>query len=135
MRAPYCALRVGCAAALLLCLSASADAAPAKGGKKKAPPKTSTSPISAVLREKAPQVQECVIGNALDKGAKKVDIRVKVTINKAGAVVNTEIEVTSDGGDKDKTKTCVESLVRAATWPAISTPLATAEQSWTLTAQ
>lgn len=135
MRAAHRAFGAGFAAALALCLSVQVEAAPAKGGKKKPPPKSNTSPLAMVLKAKAPQIQECVISNALDKGAKKVDIHVRVTINKQGGVENTEIELTADGGDKDKTKACVEGVVRSATFPAISTPLATAEQSWSLSAQ
>lgn len=135
MRAAHRALGAGFAAALALCLSVQVEAAPAKGGKKKPPPKSDKSPLAMALSSKAPQIQECVIANALDKGAKTVDIKVRVTVNKEGGVVNTEIQLTADGGDQAKTKSCVEDVVRTATFPPIKTQLGVAEQSWTLSAQ
>jgi hypothetical protein len=135
MRAAPRALWAGFAAALALCFSIQVEAAPVKGGKKKPPPKSNTSPLAMALKSKAPQIQECVISNALDKGAKKVDIHVRVTVNKQGGVENTEIELTTDGGDKDKTKACGDGVVRGTTFPPVSTQLAVAEQSWTLAAQ
>lgn len=132
------ALWVQCAA-MVLCLAAPApaEAAPVKGKKpgKVKPVKTSKSPLEAALSDKAPQVQDCAMKHALDKGAKRVDIKVHVTINNQGSLVDSQITVNADGGDSAQVKSCVETAVRSATFPKINTPLATADKSWTLATQ
>lgn len=129
-------------AGLVLGLSSSLGAAlagppPAKGKPKKPPvsgPKSSA--LSAALNDKGPQIQQCAIEHAMNQGANKVDIDVRVTINKQGAVVDTQITTAVAGsGDNDKVKACVESVVRTAKFPAVATPLATAERTWTVAAE
>lgn len=126
-------------AALILCLAAHpAEAAPAKAkgsAKGKKAPKTSSSPLSNALNEKGGQIQQCAIDHALEKGAKKVDVNVRVTINKQGSVVDTKLDVNVEGGDGAKVKACIDGVVRTAKFPPVSTPLATAERRWTMAAQ
>lgn len=131
-------IRLGALALCLgLSLSTQASAAPAKGkGKGKKPViGAKNSALSNALNDKGAQVQKCAAEHALDKGAKKAEMTVRVTINKGGEVVDTHIEVKVDGGDKDKVEECVEKFVRSAKFPAVPTPLATAERSWTVAVQ
>ena len=118
--------------------AAPAKGAPAKGAAakgKKPPVRPTSGPVAAALKDKAPQIQECAIANALDKGAKKVEIHVRVTINNTGAVIDSQVDITADGGDSAQIKSCVETALRSAKFPPVKTPLATAEQTWTLAAQ
>jgi hypothetical protein len=112
---------------------APAKGAPAKG--KKPPARPTSWPVAAALKDKAPQIQECAVTNALDKGAKKVEIHVRVTINNTGTVIDSQVDITADGGDSAQAKSCVETALRGAKFPPVKTPLATAEQTWTLAAQ
>lgn len=128
---------LGLQAQLSLCFGA--PPAPAKAaatkGKKALPPKQKNAVLSAALNDKGPQIQQCAIEHALEKGAKKVDIDVRVTINKQGGVVDTQITANVSGGDNDKVKSCVEEAIKTAKFPPVSTPLATAERTWTIAAQ
>lgn len=114
---------------------APAAPAPAPAGGKKLSPGVKNSSLSAALSEKGPAVQQCAIEHAMDKGAKRVTISVRVTINNKGAVVDSHITANVTDGDSSKVKDCVEAVVRSARFPAISTPLATDERSWTVAAE
>lgn len=116
--------------------AAPAKAASGKGKGKKAGPAGPKNPaLSAALNDKGTAIQKCVIDNAMERGANQCTVDVRVTINRTGGVVDRQIEVTADGGDKDAVRTCVEQLVNSAKFPSVSTPLATAQQSWTVKAQ
>lgn len=112
-----------------------APAAKAKGKGKKAPQGAKNALLSNALNEKGPQVTQCAADFGLDKGAKKVDISVRVTIRSTGEVVDTQINVTAEGGDNAKIKDCVEKLVKTAKFPKVPTPLATSERSWSVASQ
>jgi hypothetical protein len=117
--------------------AAPAKGAPAKGkGKgKKGVIGAKSSALSNALNEKGAQIQQCAVEHGLEKGAKKAEILVRVTINKSGAVVDTHINVKLDSGDTSKVEECVEKFVRSAKFPAVPTPLATSERSWTVAVQ
>jgi hypothetical protein len=116
--------------------AAPAKGAPAKGkGKKPGPAGPKNSALSAALSDKGAAIQKCAIEHAMEKGANKCTIDVRVTINRTGGVVDRQIDVSADGGDGAAVKSCVEALVNTAKFPAVSTPLATAQQSWTIAAQ
>lgn len=114
---------------------AAAKPAPAKGKGKKGPSGPKNSALSNALNDKGGAIQKCVIEHAMERGANKCTVDVHVTINRTGAVVDRTIEVTADGGDNAKVKECVETLVNSAKFPTVPTPLATAQQSWTIAAQ
>lgn len=115
---------------------APAAAAPAPTRTKKPPPVgAGNSTLAGALREKGPAVQQCAIQHAMDKGAKKVVVSVRVTINNRGEVVDSRVTASVTDGDDSKVKACVESVVRSARFPAIPTPLATDERSWTIAAE
>jgi hypothetical protein len=71
----------------------------------------------------------------MEKGAKKVVVSVRVTINSKGEVIDRRVTATVTDGDDSKVKECVEAVVRSAKFPAIPTPMATDERSWTIAAQ
>lgn len=103
---------------------------PAQGKKPPAGAKNST--LSNALREKGPAVQQCAVEHAMEKGAKKVVVSVRVTINNRGEVVDSRVTANVTDGDDSKVRACVEAVVRSAKFPALPTPLATDERSWTI---
>lgn len=102
-------------------------------GKKLSGVKNST--LSNALADKGAAVQQCAAEHALDKGAKKVTVSVRVTINNFGKVVDSHVTANVTDGDNSKVKECVEGVIRSAKFPAVSTPLATDERSWTVAAE
>lgn len=104
-------------------------AGPAPVAKKPTGAKSGT--LGTALLEKGPAVQKCAIENALDKGAKKATVSVRVTINNTGAVVDSKVTANVIDGDGIKVQSCVEALMRSTRFPAVPTPLATDERSWT----
>lgn len=111
-------------------------AAPGLGKGKKPPPTgAKSSTLSGALLEKGAAVQQCAVEHAMEKGAKKVVISVRVTINSKGEVVDRRVTANVTDGDGSKVKECVEAVVRTAKFPAIPTPLATDERSWTIAAE
>lgn len=116
--------------------AAPGKAAPAKGkGKKSGASGPKSSALSAALSDKGAAIQKCAMEHAMEKGANRCTVDVRVTINRTGGVVDRQIEVTPDCVNTAAVKTCVEELVNTAKFPAVSTPLATAQQSWTIAAQ
>ncbi len=111
-------------------------AAPALAKGKK-PPLTGgkNSTLSNALMEKGPAVQQCAVEHAMEKGAKKVVVSVRVTINNKGEVIDRRINANVTDGDDTKVKACVEAVVRTAKFPPIPTPMATDERSWTIAAE
>ena len=101
-------------------------------GKKPPPTGAKNSTLSSALLDKGPAVQQCAIEHAMDKGAKKVVVSVRVTINSKGDVVDRRVTANVTDGDGSKVKECVEAVVRSAKFPAIPAPLATDERSWTI---
>lgn len=104
-------------------------------GKKPPPTGAKNSTLSGALLEKGAAVQQCAVEHAMEKGAKKVVISVRVTINSKGDVVDRRVTANVTDGDGSKVKECVEAVVRTAKFPAIPTPLATDERSWTIAAE
>ena len=115
--------------------SAPAAAASAQAKGKKPPAGAKNTTLSNALRDKGAAVQQCAIEHALEKGAKKVVVSVRVTINNKGDVVDRLVTASVTDGDDSKVKECVEGVVRSAKFPPVPTPLATDERSWTIAAQ
>lgn len=110
-----------------------AASALAKG--KKLQPGAKNSTLSNALLEKGAAVQQCAVEHGMEKGAKKVVVSVRVTINNKGEVIDRRVTANVTDGDDSKVKECVEAVVRSAKFPAIPTPLATDERSWTIAAE
>jgi hypothetical protein len=104
-------------------------------GKKSPPTGAKNSTLSNALAEKGAAVQQCAVEHAMEKGAKKVVVSVRVTINHTGEVVDRRVTANVTDGDNTKVKECVEGVVRSAKFPAIPTPMATDERSWTIAAE
>lgn len=140
--ASVCALALGMAP---LGWVSAAPPAPAKAASTKTPPGKSkakkgavgskNSALSAALSDKGADIQKCAIDHAMEQGASTCSVDVRVTINRMGSVVDRQIDVSADKGDTAAVKTCVEALVNSAKFPAVNTPLATAQQSWKVVAQ
>lgn len=104
---------------------------PAPAASKK-PSGAKSGTLGTALLEKGPAVQQCAIQHALEKGAKKATVSVRVTINNTGAVVDSKVTANVIDGDGSKVQSCVEALMRSTRFPAVPTPLATDERSWTV---
>lgn len=78
-------------------------------------------------------VQNCA-GKALDRGANKVEVYTKVTINSKGQIVAITTSVTVDKpGQSESVKQCVDGLLYQIKFPPIqSAPLTTIERTWTI---
>lgn len=78
-------------------------------------------------------VQNCA-GKALDRGANKVEVYTRVTINSKGQTVAITTTVTTDrAGFSESVKQCVDGLLGQIKFPAIpQAPLTTIERSWTI---
>lgn len=130
----------------LMAAGASAETAPAKDGGKGAAakskgkgkgkgkrPKGTAATLSQMLTDKSSLVQDCASLHALDKGAGRVDISTKVTINNRGQVISINTNVTIDKGDGGpKVKDCVDNLIRAISFPPSEAPLITIDRNWTI---
>jgi hypothetical protein len=89
--------------------------------------------LSQMLTDKASLVQDCAVQHALDKGSGRVDIATKVTINNRGQVISINTNVTVDKGDGTaKVKDCIETLVRAISFPQSDAPMTVIERNWTI---
>jgi hypothetical protein len=148
-RSRLAAVALGCALGLLspIGLAAAADAAaptaakkpeasPSKKAKKgkKAKPATPSQQMAALLMEKTDAVQDCAGKNALDKGANRVSIDAKVTVNNRGQVIDIKTQVTIDKGDSTPVRECVETLIKNIKFPSGEAPLVTVERNWTIAA-
>jgi hypothetical protein len=112
-----------------------ADGASKKAKKpKKAKPGTPSQVMSGLLLEKSEAVQDCAAKNGLDKGANRVSIDTKVTVNNRGQVIDIKTQVTIDKGDSTPVRECVETLIKNIKFPAGEAPLVTVERNWTVAA-
>lgn len=129
----------------LLSVGASAQPAPPKDAGKPAAkskgkgkgrgkrPKGTAATLSQMLTDKSSLVQDCASLHALDKGAGRVDISTRVTINNRGQVISINTNVTLDKGDGGpKVKDCVDTLIRTIAFPPSEAPLITIDRNWTI---
>jgi hypothetical protein len=124
--------------------AAAADAPAAAPAKPKAPgkPKSKSkgkrqkgtaATLSQMLTDKSSLVQDCAVQHGLDKGADRVDVATKVTINNRGQVISINTNVHLDKGDGGpKVKDCVDTLIRAISFPPSEAPLITIDRNWTV---
>ncbi len=129
----------------LLAVGASAQPAPPKDAGKPAAkskgkgkgrgkkPKGTAATLSQMLTDKSSLVQDCASLHGLDKGAGRVDISTRVTINNRGQVISINTHVTLDKGDgAPKVKDCVDTLIRTISFPPSEAPLITIDRNWTI---
>ena len=72
--------------------------------------------MAKLLEAQGQGVMQCAVKQALDKGANKVDVTAKVTINNRAQVIDVNVKVTVDKGDLAKTR------LRADAHPAGEVP-------------
>ena len=119
-------------------VSPASEAAPAatksaKKTKKTKQGKATAQTLSALLQDQGSAVQDCAGKSALDKGANRVAIVIRVTINNRGQLVDLRTTVTTDKAEfGPPVKECVESLIRAIKFPASDAPLITIDRNWTV---
>lgn len=114
--------------ALLPLLSGGAEAKKKKKGMK-VPPQAA---LSETLNARRDEIQGCAVDFALNKGAKKADIKTAVTINSAGQVIDSRITVMVEGGDGEQVKSCVEKVVKGIKFPKTDAPMINIERTWTV---
>lgn len=112
--------------------SPSASKGKGKGKSRAKKPKGTAATLSQMLQEKSSQVQDCAGQHALDKGANRVDIATKVTINNRGQVISINTSVHLDKGEGTPVKECIESLIRTIKFPPSEAPMITIERNWTI---
>ena len=116
--------------------AAARSASKSKGkGKKGKKPKGTAATLSQMLTDKSSVIQDCAGKHALDKGASRVDISTKVTINNRGQVISLVTHVTLDkdkGDGAEKVKECVDAQIRSIGFPPSEAPLITIDRNWTV---
>ena len=95
--------------------------APAKGKKKGKGPEGGNAEdkakIGAILDAQADKVQDCVMNNAIARGATEVAVTARVLINDRGELLNTQIDVSAGKVDGASTKECVTKILRTVSFP------------------
>lgn len=88
--------------------------------------------LKAVLASIQKDVSHCVKDNeAKREGEWKQTVRVKVTIDRNGAVMEQKVQLDPESKDAPDTRSCVEELVKGLKWPDKNTSLNTIEREWT----
>ena len=130
-----CKLTAFCAASLSWSVGPepSADLAVALAKKAKKP-KTSAASVQTakLLEEQGQGVMQCAVKQALDKGANKVDIVAKVTVNNRGQVVGVNVTAKADNKEHKGVHDCVDALIRSIRFPASESPLTEVQRDWTI---
>ncbi|MEW5739984.1 MAG: hypothetical protein AB1938_13715 [Myxococcota bacterium] len=130
MRRPLaCVLVLSCA------LTATALAGPRK---KKAPAKPAPTPAEKLISQALDGAEEKVGGCVLESasaGAWTKVVKVKVSLNGAGQMMNATVAIQPVDESAAKTQACVEAVLQATAWPKSGGPLATAEREWTFSTE
>lgn len=88
--------------------------------------------VKATLSSIQRDVRSCVVDNEADRpGEWKQTVRIKVTLDVNGAVMENKVELEPQTADAADTRACVEALVKSLSWPAPGTPLTIVEREWT----
>lgn len=103
---------------------AEADPAAARAAKQEA--------LKAVLASIQKDVSRCVKDNEAKRdGEWKQTVRVKVTLDVNGSVMEQKIQLEPESKDAPDTRACVEELVKGLKWPGENTSLNIVEREWT----
>lgn len=88
--------------------------------------------LRAVLAGLQKDIGACVVNNEAGRpGEWKQTVRVKVTLDAHGSVMENKVDLEPETADAKDTRSCVEALVKGLTWPAPHAPLTTVEREWT----
>lgn len=103
---------------------------------KSKPKKAKSSPAAALmaklLEAQGQGVMQCAVKQALDKGASKVEVDAKVTVNNRGQVIDVNVAAKVEKGDPKPVRECVDALIRALKFPASDAPLTTVQREWAI---
>lgn len=111
--------------------------AAAQGGKKprKKPRPPPQAALGETLNARRDEIQDCAIRFALDRGARRVDIVTRLTINGRGQVLDNRTTVNVVGGDGEQVRACVDRVISGIRFPATEAPLITIERNWSVAAE
>ncbi len=120
---------------LALCLASVALAAPKKKKAAKKPPPDAAlkKQLSAALDAVQPEVGGCVVARSGDTKEWKVVVQVKVMLDGAGQVMEATAKLAPE--NDAAVASCIEGVLKKATYPAPHAPLTTAEREWTFAMQ
>lgn len=122
----------------LMLVGCAAFAGPTK--KKKPAPKPPDAHIAPQLALKKTldgaegKVGACVLDNA-GPAAFTLVVKAQITLNSAGQLMGTTITMPSDGGNAEKTRQCIDGVLKELTWPVSNAPLINAEREWTFSTE
>ncbi len=102
--------------------------------KKSKKAKTSVASVQTakLLEEQGQGVMQCAVKQALDKGANRVDVVAKVTVNNRGQVVAVNVTAKADMKDHQGVRACVDALIRSIRFPASEAPLTEVQREWSI---
>lgn len=106
--------------------------ASAKGKTKKPKTNAAAAEMARLLEAQGQGVMQCAVKQALDKGANKVDVEAKVTINNRGQVIDVKTKVVVDKGENKGVRDCVDALIRSIKFPASEAALTTLLRDWSI---
>jgi hypothetical protein len=123
---------------LVFCLFATISAA---APKKKVPPpaKPATNIATEVAIKKTldsaeEKVGACVLEHA-GPGGWTLVVKAKLSINSAGQLLGDTVTFTPEGPAADKTRACIDGVLKALTWPKSPAPMVNAEREWTFSTE
>lgn len=122
-------------ALMSLVLMAGADVAAAKKKKARVAPPSIQEAIGRVLDGRGEAISDCVMKNAVNKGAAKVDVSAHLLINNHGQLFECSLTVKTDKGDGALLTTCVEQALKAVAYPKSASPLISVDRAWHFTTQ
>lgn len=118
----------------LLAVAAWAGPKKKKAPVKKPAPVSAEAEISKALDAAEAQVGACVV-DATGPGAWTRVVKVKVSLNGAGQVLNATVALAPEDVNTPRARACIEGVLQAAAYPKHAGPLATAEREWTFSTE
>lgn len=127
-------LLVLCLASASICVAATrrkpAPAAPAP----KAAAVDQTAAIRHAIDAEQQHVVDCVVKSA-PSGRWSVTVRLQAKLNSAGQMLSLKLDVTPEPSDVEGKKTCIDQVLRNATYPKSAAPLTSIDREWTFSMQ
>lgn len=139
-RHSHFAARIACAllGGLLLWSAAGLAKAPkgkgAKSGTQNAS-KAESASVDAVIDARQPDIRQCALEHAIQRGAKSVELSAKLLINNDGRVMGCQVTVKLDQGDKKPVSDCVDKVLRTVQFPRSTVSFRNALRNWKFAVQ
>lgn len=92
--------------------------------------------LEAAVDSRRPQIDDCVLEHAIKRGAQRIDIAVKVMVNREGQLMScivTPALTDASGkscGEPEKLAACVKTAVQGASFPRSNNPLLELTRTW-----